>query len=220
MVLPFELPEDYTEMFRFPDYLSPTCRLSYEDGVTFASLTDVSSTSEDPGKMNRSLLQYSPDITYHIQKLLQTTSSTKISNYDIWLLLMSTEYFTVENSSSDSMSDYYYQMSQMMYLNQLYGGYSPYGYGGYGGYGYGGYGYGYGGYGYGGYGGYGYGMSNYYSMALLASMYSNTNSDSTRKSKIEMDKDRYFDAALNGPEAPNGRVPVLRVIYALPKDAE
>ena len=220
MVLPFELPEDYTEMFRFPDYLSPTCRLSYKDGVSFASLTDVSSTSEDPGKMNRSLLQYSPDVTYHIQKLLQTKPAVKLSNYDIWLLLMSTEYFTVENSSSNSMSDYYYQMQQMMYLNQLYGGYSPYGYGGYGGYGYGGYGYGYGGDGYGGYGGYGYGMSNYYSMALLASMYSNTTSTSTRKSKIEMDKDRYFNAALNGPEAPNGRVPVMRVIYALPKDAE
>jgi hypothetical protein len=57
-------------------------------------------------------------------------------------------------------------------------------------------------------------------MALLASMYSNTTSTSTRKSKIEMDKDRYFNAALNGPEAPNGRVPVMRVIYALPKDAE
>ena len=221
MVLPFELPEDYTEMFRFPDYLSPTCRLSYEDGVSFASLTDVSSSSEDPGKMNRSLLQYSPDITYHVQKLLQSTSSTKLSNYDIWLLLMSTEYFTVENTSSTSMSDYYYQLQQMMYLNQLYGGY-----GGYGGYGYGGYGYGYGGYGYGygdyygGYGGYGYGMSNYYSMALLASMYSNSGSSSTRKSKIEMDTSRYFNAALNGPEAPNGRVPTLRVIYALPKESE
>jgi hypothetical protein len=33
-----------------------------------------------------------------------------------------------------------------------------------------------------------------------------------------MDKDRYFDAVLNGPEAPDGRVPMMRVIYALPKE--
>ena len=85
--------------------------------------------------------------------------------------------------------------------------------------GYGGYG-GYSPYGYGGYGGYGYGMSNYYSMALLASMYNSSSSTSNRKSRIEMDKDRYFDAVLNGPEAPSGRVPKLKIVYALPKSSE
>ena len=62
-------------------------------------------------------------------------------------------------------------------------------------------------------------MSNYYSMALLASMYNSSSSTSNRKSKIEMDKDRYFDAVLNGPDSPDGRVPTLRVIYALPKES-
>jgi Predicted membrane protein len=223
MVLPFEMPEDYNEMYKFPDYISPTCRLSYEEGVSFASLTDVSSSSEDPGRLNRSLLQYAPDITYHIQKLLQATDDAKLSNYDIWTLLMSTEYFITENDTSAKMTEYMYNMQQMMYLNQLYGGYGGYGYGygGYG-YGYGGYGYGgYGGYGYDGYGGYGYGsMSNYYSMALLASMYNSSSTTSNRKSKIDMDKDRYFNAVLNGPEAPGGRVPTIRVVYALPKDSQ
>ena len=212
MILPFEMPEDYTDMFMYPDYISPTCRLSYDEGVTFANLTDVTSSSEDPGKLNRSMLRYAPDITYHIQRLLSLKDGSKISNYDIWTLLMSTEYFMSESSSSSSMNDYMLQMQQMMLLNSIYGGgYSPYGYGGYG---YGGYGYG----GYGGYGsyGYGYGMSNYYSMALLASMY-NQSSTSTRKSRIEMDKDRYFKASLNGPESPDGRVPTMKIIYAMPK---
>ena len=136
---------------------------------------------------------------------------------------MSTEYFITENDTSAKMTEYMYNMQQMMYLNQLYGGYGGYGYGygGYG-YGYGGYGYGgYGGYGYDGYGGYGYGsMSNYYSMALLASMYNSSSTTSNRKSKIDMDKDRYFNAVLNGPEAPGGRVPTIRVVYALPKDSQ
>ena len=221
LVLPFEFPEDYKDMYKYPDYISPTCRLSYEDGVSFASLTDVSSTSQNPGKLDRSRLEYAPDVTYHIQKLLQVKEGAKLSNFDIWTLLMSTEYFTAESKQSNEMSDYMYQMQQMMLLNSIYGGYSPYGYGGYGygGYGYGGYG-GYSPYGYGGYGGYGYGMSNYYSMALLASMYNSSSSTSNRKSRIEMDKDRYFDAVLNGPEAPSGRVPTLKIVYALPKSSE
>lgn len=216
MILPFQFPDDYTEMFRYPDFISPTCRISYDEGVSFANLTDVSSSSEDPGKLNRSLLQYAPDITYHIQKLLALKDEANISNYDIWTLLTSTEYFISEKDNSAAMNDYMLQMQQMMYLNSIYGGY-----GGYGGYGYGGYGYGYGGYGYGGYGGYGYGyggMSNYYSMALLASMYNSSSTNSTRKSRVDLDKDRYFNAVLNGPESPDGRVPTMRVIYALPKD--
>ena len=55
-------------------------------------------------------------------------------------------------------------------------------------------------------------------MALLASMYNSASSSSNLKSRIDMDKDRYFDAVLNGPEAPDGRVPMMRVIYALPKE--
>lgn len=213
MILPFEFPDDYDEMFKYPDFISPTCRISHSEGVSFASLTDASSSDEDPGKLNRSLLQYSPDITYHIQKLLTLKDGSNISNYDIWTLITSTEYFLSEKDNSAAMSDYMMQMQQMMYLNSIYGGY-----GGYGGYGYGGYGYGYGGYGYGGYGGYGYGgMSNYYSMALLASMY-NSSTSSTLRTRIDMDKDRYFNAVLNGPEAENGRVPKMRVIYAIPKE--
>ena len=121
LILPFEFPEDYTEMYKYPDYLSPTCRRSYSEGVTFASLTDVSSSNEDPGKLNRSLLQYAPDITYHVQKLLSAKDGVNLSNYDIWTLLMSTEYFMSEVDNSSKMSDYLYQMQQMMYLNQLYG---------------------------------------------------------------------------------------------------
>ena len=91
------------------------------------------------------------------------------------------------------------------------------GYGGYGGYGMGMYGMGYGGYGGYGYGGYGgYGMSNYYSY-MLAAQYASANSGSSKSTSIEMDVHRYFNAILNGPEAKNGRVPVLKIVYAVPK---
>ena len=213
IVLPFEFPDDYKEMYKYPDYLSPTCRISYPDGVSYGSLTDVSSESEDPGKINRSLLQYAPDVTFHVQKLMNLSESAKISNYDIWCLLMSIEEYVTENdNSSDAMSDYYNYLSYMSYYNNMYGGY-----GGYGGYGMGMYGMGYGGYGGYGYGGYGgYGMSNYYSY-MLASQYANANSGSSKSTSIEMDVHRYFNAILNGPEAKNGRVPVMKIVYAVPK---
>lgn len=215
IVLPFEFPEDYKEMYKYPDYLSPTCRISYSSGVSYASLTDVSSTDEDPGKINRSLLQYAPDITFHVQKLMNLSKDANISNYDIWCLLMSIEEYVEETDNSSSMNDYYNYLSYMSYYNNMYGGYGM-GYGGYG-MGYGGYGMGYGGYGGYGYGGYGgYGMSNYYSY-MLASQYANANSGTSTSTSIEMDVHRYFNAILNGPEAENGRVPMMKIVYAVPK---
>lgn len=226
IVFPFEFPDNYKDMTYFPDYLSPTCRMRTKDDdgnkhVSYASLTDVSTETEDPGKLNRSLLQYAPDITYHVQKLLGMPEDIDISNYDIWTLLMSKEVRVVEDDSESQYNDYLSAMMMQQYYNQLYGygGYGGYGYGGYGypgyGYGYGGYGgYGYGGYGYG-YGGYGYG--NYMNMYYAAAMAGQSSSGTTRQTTVEMDKDRYFRAILNGPEAENGRVPMMKIVYALPK---
>lgn len=227
LVLPFEFPDDYKTMCQYPDYISPTCRIGSSDSegnhyVSFASLTDVSNKQEDPGTLNRSLLQYAPDITYHVQQLISMPESVNISNYDIWTLLMSKESERVDTDEQEnSYNEYMNALMMQQYMSNLYG------YGGYGGYGYGGYGYGYGGYGYGGYGGYGYdpygygyggyGYNNYYSL-MLASQYASMSSSSSTKTSVEMDKDRYFKAVLNGPDAENGRVPVLKITYALPKD--
>ncbi len=224
LVLPFEFPDNYKKMSLYPDYISPTCRMvgQDEDGnryVTFASLTDASTQDEDPGTLNRSLLQYAPDITYHVQQLIGMNEGVNLSNYDIWTLLMSTEEEKVDTEDAEAQyNEYMNALMMQQYMSSLYGyggyggyGYSPYGYG-YGGYG----GYGYGGYGYGGYGYGGYGYNNYYSL-MLASQYASSVGSSSVQTSVEMDKDRYFKAVLNGPEAENGRVPVLKVTYALPK---
>ena len=227
IILPFEFPEDYRTMYLFPEYLSPTLRMHGKDEddntyVSYASLTDVSSETENPGNINRSLLQYSPDVTYHVQKLVGMSKDVDLSSYDIWTLLMSTETETIESDEDEAYNEYMSALMMQQYYNSLYGygGYGGYGYGGYGGYGYGypGYGYGYGGYGgygYGGYGGYGY--SNYMSMYYAAQMASQSSSGTKTSTSIKMDSDRFFKAVLNGPEAENGRVPTLRIIYALPK---
>ncbi|MBR5042897.1 MAG: hypothetical protein IKX67_06620 [Bacteroidales bacterium] len=206
LVLPFRFPDDYRDMFKYPDVLSPTCRIRQNDTtVVFAGLTDASSSDENQGDINRSLLRYEPDITYHLQELLKIHETpeagesetdvyrrTKLlaGEYDIWMIITANEVVKSSSNSSSELSDYYRMLQYQNYYNSMYYG------------GYGGYGYGYGGYGYGGYGGYGYDpYSNYYTYAMLA-QYANSSTTTTTTTQ-KLDKDRYYDAVLYGPTNPD-----------------
>ncbi len=198
--MPFDFPEDYTTMFRYPKVLSPTIKISTDTTVTFAGLTDASASDENQGDVNRSLCNYAPDITHHVQQIIRKSESDKkLSNYDIWFLIMWYETTTTTDSQAEEMANYYQQLAYYSYANQLYGG----GYGGYGGYGYGGYGY----------GGYGY-YNNYYNYMSMASYASSSATKTT--SSTELDKDRYYRAVLRGPKA-EGKKPKLKVTFAIPK---
>ena len=212
IILPFEMPDDETLVDLFPSMLSPTIRKTSDDNiVSFAGLTDASASSENQGDLDRANLRYAPDITYHLQEVLQRDDLASKDDADIWLLTVHSE--TVANANGNAEQEaYYQQMMYAMYYNNLYGGY-----GGYGGYGYGGYGYGYGGYG--GYGGY----SNYYNYMMMAQMYASMN-QTTYSTTQELDKDRYYRAILNGPAATTvntytgaRRVPTFRVTFSVPK---
>ncbi len=201
IILPFEFPDDYEQMFRFPAYLNPTVKVRYSnDYVSYGSLTDTSSSYEDPGDLNRSLCQYAPDVTYHVQKLLELEDLSNITNYDIWLLVMAEEIERyMLSGTSSSTSSYYQQLAYASYYNSLYGGY------------------GYGSYGYSSYGSSSY-LNNYYYMAMLASAYSSSSSSSSDTYTTLMDKDRYYCAILNGPKAE--RHPTLKIVYSVPCSIE
>ncbi len=187
--LPFDFPEDYTTMFRYPKVLSPTVKISTDTTVTFAGLTDASASDENQGDINRSLCNYAPDITHHVQQIIRKEEKD-LSSYDIWFLIMWYEETTTTNSQAQELANYYQQLAYYSYYNQLYGGYSSYG---------------------------GYGSSyynNYYNYAALAQYaYS---SATTTTSDTELDKDRYYRAVLRGPEA-EGNKPKLKVTFAIPK---
>ena len=220
ITLPFEASGDYSALDKFPMYLSPTVRLRSSDGkyVSYAGLTDASIASENQGDINRSLMNYAPDISHHVQEILRLDRNDaefdkNIECYDIWFLIMYSENATTE--STTGYNEYYQNLLYNSYYNSMM--YDPYGYG----YGYGGYG-GYGGY-YGGYGssygGYGYG-SNYYNymmMAAYASGYSGDNSSG--EYTVELDKDRFYNAELNGPEAA-GKKPQIKITFSAPMSAE
>ena len=199
--LPFVFPDDYTKMFLYPKYLSPTARLRVDGDVAFASLSDSNISTENQGSINRSTLKYAPDITLHAQQLIRKDADDEtLSNYDVWFLIMDEEVTTT--TTSDEMSDYYSQMAYYSYYNSLYGG----GYGGYGGYGYGGYGYGGGGYGY----------NNYMYLSMM--MMANSSNTSTSTQTV-LDKDDFYDAVLVGPEADDfDEKPRIKFSFAIPKE--
>ena len=206
IILPYNVNGDYDLLDKFPDILSPTVKLRSSEGnfVTYAGLTDASISTENQGDINRSLSMYSPDISHHVQEIMKLKKDENydknISKYDIWFLVMHEE--VVETENNNSMNDMYQNLMYSSYYNNMM--YDPYGYG-YGGYG----GYGYGGYGY----------SNYYNYAMMAAMYSNMNSGNNTQTKTELDKDRFYSAALNGPAAA-GAKPQIKITFSAPKSAE
>lgn len=192
--LPFDFPEDYTTMFRYPKVLSPTVKIATDTTVTFAGLTDASASDENQGDINRSLCNYAPDITHHVQQIIRKEDGTDLTNYDIWFLIMWYETTTTTDTDAQELAEYYQQLAYMSYYNQLYSGYGSY--------------YGYSSYGYGSY------YNNYYSYASMA-QYASA-SATTTSSDTELDKDRYYNAVLRGPAA-EGRKPKLKVTFAIPK---
>ncbi len=200
LVMPFEFPDDYRDMERYPQILSPTCRVKSSDtgDYAFANITDYSNSYENQGDVDRSNLVYRPDITYHAQMLLgMDPEEEDFSNYDIWFLIM---YREIDESSSSSayesdQSSYYNSLMYANYYNNMM----------YGGYGYSSYGYGYNSY------------SNYYAYMLMQSMYGSSSSSSVSYTKT-LDKDRFYHAKLYGPScADEDKRPHMEVTYSVPK---
>ncbi len=193
IVLPFDLPANYSLLDTdYPVRLSPTCRIVTDTTSTFMGLTDASSSSENQGDINRSLLEYSPDITYHMQQLLlldEDNESLLKGNYDIWMLIMRKVTTTTSSSSSSDLSEYYQYLAYQSYYNSMYGGY-----------GYNSYGSNY--------------YSNYYSYMLAAMYASGSTSTST---SYELDTGNWYDAQLCGPSN-SSRQPSLKLVFSVPQE--
>jgi len=213
LVFPFDLPQEVEELNSWPYRLSPTCRFVTENEednttvTTYMGLTDASSSDENQGDVDRSHLCYSPDITYHMQEILKIdeaatdkrqTKNLMAGNYDIWLLVNAKEKETKVSSTSKEQQEMLNYLAYSSYYNGMYGGYGGYG----------------GGYGYGGYGSY---YNNYLTYAMMAQQASQSYTSTT--TSIKLDVDRFYCAALRGPEA-DTQVPTLRLTFALPNKEE
>ena len=194
IVLPFDFPDDYRDIRKYPTQLSPTCRIAYDDGtVRYAGLSDASASDENQGDINRSLCNYAPDITHHIQELISADES-KLDNYDIWMLAMAGEKVTTHGSSTSSdAADLYQELAYASYYSSLYGG--DY----------------YGGSYYDSY------YNNYYNYMMLAEMMSQQASASTTSTQLQMDIHRFYHCRLHGPASATKK-PSFRLTFAIPAE--
>ncbi len=189
---------DFETMYKVPEILSPTCRIKTSDtDYTYMGLTDASDSNEDQGNIHQYQMTYSPDITYHLQRLLGVEDDSKFDDgsYDIWLLVQHNDVVTTITAGNSEMSDYYNYLAYQSMMGGMYGGYGGYGYGGYGSYGY----------------------SNYYNYAMLAQMYGSSSSTST--STPTLDRDRYYYCKLYGPSAADATLrPSFSFTYSIPNE--
>lgn len=189
---------DFETMHKVPQILSPTCRIKTSDtDYTYMGLTDASDSNEDQGNIHRYKMTYSPDITYHLQRLLGVDDDSKFDDgsYDIWMLVQHNDIVTTITAGNTEMSDYFNYLAYQSMMGGMYGGYGGYGYGGYGSYGY----------------------SNYYNYAMLAQMYGSSTSTST--STPTLDRDRYYYCKLYGPTATDASLrPSFSFTYSIPNE--
>ena len=191
---------DFETMYKVPDILSPTSLIhGTEPGMlSYMGLTDASDENEDQGGIHRSQMTYSPDITYHLQRLLglgDDSDKMDSGDYDIWLLVQHNDITTTTTSGNSEMSEYFNYLAYQSMMSSMYGG-----------------GYGYGGYGYG-----GYGYSNYYNYAMMAQMYGSSSTTSTKTPTL--DRDRYYYCKLYGPDATDPALrPSFSFTYSIPNE--
>ena len=190
--------EKFETMHKVPQILSPTCRIKTSDTTcTYMGLTDASDSNEDQGNIHQYQMTYSPDITYHLQRLLGVEDDSKFDDgsYDIWMLVQHNDIVTTITAGNSEMSDYFNYLAYQSMMGGMYGGYGGYGYGGYGSYGY----------------------SNYYNYAMMAQMYGSSSSSST--STPTLDRDRYYYCKLYGPSAADATLrPSFSFTYSIPNE--
>ncbi|MCR5004014.1 MAG: hypothetical protein K5984_06565 [Bacteroidales bacterium] len=189
VVLPFVNPDNYEDLAYYPPRLCPNVKVHTDTAVYYANLTDYSISTENQGDINRMQGTYTPDITYHIQQIINDEDKAT-SNYDVWFLVNASTETTTTTSANSDLSDYYTQLAYSSYYNSMYGGYGS---------------------------SYGSSYSNYYSY-MLAAQYASSSSTTT-STEIILDKDRYFNGLLYGPGASSeSNRPKIKLTFAVPKE--
>lgn len=85
--LPFEIPANL-DMSNYPSYLFPTYRSLPVNNLNrkyYYPFADVNSTGNGLGALNRSLSEYSGNLSSTVQKIINTDAEKLESNYNIWM---------------------------------------------------------------------------------------------------------------------------------------
>lgn len=95
IILPFEMPENIDLIpYRYPTYLFPTHRTQVNDATAakyYYLFDDYGSTSNPLGAMNRSLFNYTCDLSTTIQQIINKEKSELDDTYNFWIYPLMSE---------------------------------------------------------------------------------------------------------------------------------
>lgn len=120
LVFPFEMPADYeTVDNEYPAMIyaftnKRNAAGSSPDSTYYYETLDEVNYLSNIGSIDRSLKQYSMDITSYLQKLLQTDAEEIDSGYDLWIAPM--------HSTTDSYGSLYYNFDNQGYSKAILNG--------------------------------------------------------------------------------------------------
>ncbi|MCQ2149350.1 MAG: hypothetical protein MJY45_03185 [Bacteroidales bacterium] len=188
LVFSYDASDDFEELKNFPDIINPSVRVKNKSGTySFSSLTGTASISRPMGAIDRSNMVYSPDISYHAQEILSLNEENDDFSNYDVWFLIMHADIDVASQSASEAAEQEYY-NQLMYANYYNNLYSGY---------------------------YNNSYNNYYNYMMYSNMYSS--SSSSTYVSINLDKERYYKAVLNGPEAAEeSKRPRLRFVYSLP----
>ena len=83
---PFEYSGNYKALDNYPGNLFPCRRVRTEKHTLYTPIDEIYDNFMDKGSLNRSLLNYKPDIGFYLQDLIKKENSELSDEDDLWLM--------------------------------------------------------------------------------------------------------------------------------------
>ena len=110
---PFEYNGDRTQFDYYSTTMFPSRRVRGETQVIYTPLDEINNTSMEDGTIDRSLLQYTSNISIYLQDLIQRDVSSINADDDLWMMPI-VSYYNSYTSTTYYYSDYYYYTQNIL----------------------------------------------------------------------------------------------------------
>ena len=110
---PFEYNGDRTQFDYYSTTMFPSRRVRGETQVIYTPLDEINNTSMEDGTIDRSLLQYTSNISIYLQDLIQRDVSSINADDDLWMMPI-VSYYNSYTSTTYYYSDYYYYTQNVL----------------------------------------------------------------------------------------------------------
>ena len=113
MSFPFEYNGDRDELDYFPPCIFPCRRVAGDTRTLYTPLDEINDTALESGDINRSLLQYTSNVSLYLQDLLSRDRESLTTEDDLWIMPI-LSYYDSYSSATYYYSDYYYYSQSVL----------------------------------------------------------------------------------------------------------